>query len=79
MAELAGVAIRVGFTLVRVRVATVVLTLRLVGRMKRGGFRLPSKGRITGVKVLPGREKEGRPLTLDGRTILFLLLVLSSS
>ena len=60
-AELAGVAISVGFTLFLVRVATVVVTRRLVGRKMRPGFLLPISGRMTGVKVLLGREKEIRP------------------
>ena len=69
-AELAGVAIRVGFTLFLVRVATVVLTLRFVGRNRiPPAFLLSrSKGRITGVNVLPGLVKEILPRLLVGFT-----------
>lgn len=67
-AELAGVAIRVGFTLFLVLVATVVLTRRLVGRKRiPPAFLLSlSRGLITGVNVFPGRVKETRPLVLVG-------------
>jgi hypothetical protein len=60
-AELAGVAMRVGFTLFLVLVATVVVTRRFVGRKMRPGFLLPIRGRMTGVNVLLGLEKEIRP------------------
>jgi len=74
MAELAGVAISVGFTLFLVLVATVVLTLRLLGLKIRAGFLLPSSGRMTGVNVFPGRDMDARTLVLDGRTILLLTI-----
>jgi len=69
-AELAGVAIRVGFTLFLVLVATVVLTRRLVGRKRiPPAFLLSlSRGLITGVNVFPGRVNEMRPLVLVGFT-----------
>lgn len=70
-AELAGVAMRVGLMLLRVLVATVVLTARLVGRTTRRGLR-PRIGRMTGVNVFPGREIEARSLVLDGRIIRLL-------
>ena len=66
-AELAGVAIRVGFTLCLVRVATVVATRRLLGRKGLVGF-LPCNGLMTGVKVFPGRLNETRPRVLLGFT-----------
>jgi hypothetical protein len=59
-AELAGVAIRVGFTLFLVRVATVVLTRKLVGLNRVSPFLLlflSSCGLMTGVKVFPGLVK----------------------
>ena len=61
-AELAGVAIRVGFTLFLVLVATVVLTRWFVVLNRLPGFLgLLSSGRMTGVKVLPGRVRETLP------------------
>jgi hypothetical protein len=68
--ELAGVAIRVGLTLFLVRVATVVLTLRLVGLNSRPpGFLLSlSSGLMTGVKVFPGLVNEILPRLRVGFT-----------
>ena len=67
-AELAGVAIRVGLTLVRVRVATVVLTRSLLGRNMRFLLRSLSAGLMTGVKVFPGLPSDTRPRLLVGLT-----------
>ena len=68
-AELAGVAIRVGFTLFRVLVATVVLTRWFVVLNRLPGFLgLLSSGRMTGVKVLPGRVRETLPRVRVGLT-----------
>ena len=58
-------AIRVGLTLCLVLVATVVATLRLLGRKILVGFLSPlNAGLMTGVKVFPGRLNETRPLGL---------------
>jgi len=57
-AELAGVAIRVGFTLFLVLVATVVVTRKLLGLKILPGFLSLSTGLMTGVKVFPGRLNE---------------------
>ena len=60
---------RVGLTLCLVLVATVVVTLRLLGRKILVGFLSPlSAGLMTGVKVFPGRLKEIRPRGLVGLT-----------
>ena len=80
-AELAGVAIRVGFTLVLVLVATVVLTLSLLGLKILFLFLLSRlrAGLITGVKVLPGRPRDTRWRDLVGLTVLSSASSLSSS
>merc|ERR1719225_288914 len=71
-AELAGVAIRVGFTLVLVLVATVVLTLSLLGLKILFLFLLSllRAGLMTGVKVLPGLPRDTRCRDLVGFTVL---------
>lgn len=61
-ALLAGVAMRVGFTLFLVLVATVVLTRLLGLKILLGFLSRPSNGLIIGVKVFPGLVK---PLILD--------------
>lgn len=67
-AELAGVAMSVGLMLILVLVATVVLTLLLVGLKNRPGLR--RIGLMIGVNVFPGLDDDPLPLGLDGRTIL---------
>ena len=68
-AELAGVAIRVGLTLVLVLVATVVLTLSLLGLLNLFfSLSLVRAGLMTGVKVLPGLPRLTLPLVLVGFT-----------
>ena len=60
---------RVGLTLCLVLVATVVVTLKLLGRKILVGFLSPlSAGLMTGVKVFPGRLNEIRLRVLVGFT-----------